>query len=121
MSDDASVLAIADEAGKISVLHDFMPDALERLSQVSLPHWHAHAVSSLNFVDSNELLSAGKEGVLVRWSLQRQEHDFVARLATASVVHVSYSDEYYSCLFENNCFKVFRTDNNKAVINVTGM
>jgi hypothetical protein len=29
---------------------------------------------------------------------------------------LSSNEEYYACIFENNCFKVARFDNNKSVI-----
>ena len=85
---------------------------------VALPHWHAYAISSLQFNEDNDLLSIGKESVLVHWWLQRQERSFISRLGTDEVTSLSLlGSEYYACMFANNSFKVMRLDNNKEIIN----
>ena len=119
LSPDGKVLAVADEFGKIFVLYNFMDNSGgARLLIQSLPHWHAHGVSSLKFISPTLLVSGGKESVLVQWNLDRNDKTFISRLGMGEITSFSMSvnQEFYGCLFSNNQFKVCRFDNNKAVI-----
>lgn len=89
-----------------------------RLLIQSLPHWHAHGVSTLRFISPTLLVSGGRESVLVQWNLDRNDKTFISRLGKGEIVNLSLSAEmvYFGCLFSNNNFKVCRFDNNKCVI-----
>lgn len=56
------MIAIGDSTGKISIIKKGL--------MISLPHWHAYAISGLVFKDDT-LMSVGKESVLVQWHLDR--------------------------------------------------
>lgn len=56
---------------------------VEKRSQTSMLHWHAHAVSSLAFTPNGAyLLSAGEEAVLVIWQLHSGKREFVPRVGS---------------------------------------
>ena len=117
LSHDAKKLAVGDDFGKIYILYNFMHGSQAKIVIQSLPQWHAHSVNALKFTESDFLLSAGKESVLVQWNLEKQDKTFISRLGRGEIITLGLStSEYYSCLFSDNCFKVLRFDNNKAVI-----
>ncbi|OAX43021.1 WD40 repeat-like protein [Rhizopogon vinicolor AM-OR11-026] len=56
---------------------------VEKRSQTSMLHWHAHAISSLAFTTNGAyLLSGGEEAVLVIWQLHSGKREFVARVGS---------------------------------------
>ena len=68
ISHDGKRIAVGDEAGKIYLLYNVMPDQSSKQAKLviqSLPQWHAYAVSCHKFTTDGFLLSAGKESVLV--------------------------------------------------------
>lgn len=64
---------------------------VEKHTQTTSFHWHAHAVSSLAFTSNGAyLLSGGEEAVLVIWQLHSGKKEFVPRLgAPISTLGVS--------------------------------
>jgi len=115
-------MAVGDECGKIYVLYNFMASSQAKLVVQSLPHWHASSVNCLSFTDSNSLVSAGKESVLVRWNLDTQDKTFISRLGQGEIMQLSLSEsEFFSCVFGDNSFKVCRQDNNKVCISSSNL
>ncbi|KIJ22075.1 hypothetical protein PAXINDRAFT_95508, partial [Paxillus involutus ATCC 200175] len=56
---------------------------VEKRSQTSTLHWHAHAVSSVAFTPNGAyLLSGGDESVLVIWQLHSGKREFVPRVGS---------------------------------------
>jgi len=56
---------------------------VEKKSQTSALHWHAHAVSSVAFTTNGAyLLSGGEEAVLVIWQLHTGNREFVPRVGS---------------------------------------
>ncbi|KAL4070635.1 WD40 repeat-like protein [Scleroderma citrinum] len=56
---------------------------VEKKSQTSALHWHAHAVSSVAFTTNGAyLLSGGEEAVLVIWQLHTGKREFVPRVGS---------------------------------------
>ena len=56
---------------------------VEKKSQTSTLHWHAHAVSSIAFTTNGAyLLSGGEESVLVIWQLHSGKREFVPRVGS---------------------------------------
>ena len=57
---------------------------VEKRTQTTSFHWHAHAVSSIAFTSNGAyLLSGGEEAVLVIWQLHSGKKEFVPRLGAA--------------------------------------
>ena len=72
---------------------------LEKHTQTTSLHWHAHAVSSITFTPNGAyLLSGGEEAVLVIWQLHSGKKEFVPRLGapinTVSVSRGSGEESY---------------------------
>ncbi|KAG6817965.1 hypothetical protein H0H87_012433 [Tephrocybe sp. NHM501043] len=67
---------------------------VEKKTQTTTLHWHAHAVSSIAFSSNGSyLLSGGEEAVLVIWQLHTGKKEFVPRVgAPINTVSVSKSD-----------------------------
>ncbi|KAF9225467.1 WD40 repeat-like protein [Gyrodon lividus] len=56
---------------------------VEKKSQTSTLHWHAHAVSSMAFTPNGAyLLSGGEESVMVIWQLHSGKREFVPRVGS---------------------------------------
>ena len=56
---------------------------VEKKSQTSTLHWHAHAVASVAFTTNGAyLLSGGEESVLVIWQLHSGKREFVPRVGS---------------------------------------
>jgi NET1-associated nuclear protein 1 (U3 small nucleolar RNA-associated protein 17) len=54
---------------------------VEKKTQTSALHWHAHAVSAVSFSsDGAHLFSGGEEAVLVIWQLQTGRKEFIPRV-----------------------------------------
>ncbi|KAF8167608.1 quinon protein alcohol dehydrogenase-like superfamily [Crassisporium funariophilum] len=73
---------------------------VEKRTQTTSLHWHAHAVSSLAFTSNGAYLtSGGEESVLVIWQLHTGKKEFVARvgapISTVSVSRPSNGEEEY--------------------------
>lgn len=73
---------------------------VEKKTQTTLLHWHAHAISSLTFTANGAyLLSGGEESVLVIWQVQTGKKEFVPRLGapikTVSVCRARDGEEEY--------------------------
>ena len=66
---------------------------VEKRTQTTSLHWHAHAVSSVTFTPNGAyLLSGGEEAVLVIWQLHTGKKEFVPRVgAPISTVSISRS------------------------------
>ena len=65
---------------------------VEKKSDTTSLHWHAHAVSSLTFTSNGAyLLSGGEEAVLVVWQLRTGRKEFVPRVG-APIRTVSLSN-----------------------------
>ncbi|KAF8634896.1 hypothetical protein AX15_000644 [Amanita polypyramis BW_CC] len=72
---------------------------VEKRTQTTSFHWHAHAVSSITFTPNGAyLLSGGEEAVLVIWQLHSGKREFVPRLgapiSTVSVWKGSGEESY---------------------------
>lgn len=79
--------ATGDEKGNIRLwycLNDTLPinaRGVEKKTQTTSLHWHAHAVSSIAFTTNGAyLLSGGEESVLVIWQLHTGKKEFVPRV-----------------------------------------
>jgi NET1-associated nuclear protein 1 (U3 small nucleolar RNA-associated protein 17) len=73
---------------------------VEKKTQTSSMHWHAHAVSALAFTPNGAyLLSGGEEAVLVIWQLHTGRKEFVPRVGspinTVSVARSKTGEEEY--------------------------
>ncbi|KAF9454138.1 WD40 repeat-like protein [Macrolepiota fuliginosa MF-IS2] len=73
---------------------------VEKKTQTSSMHWHAHAVSALAFTSNGAyLLSGGEEAVLVIWQLQTGRKEYVPRVGSAvntvSVTRSKAGEEEY--------------------------
>lgn len=97
--------ATGDEKGNVRLwycLNDGLPvgvRGVEKKTQTTTLHWHAHAVSSLAFTPNGAyLLSGGEESVLVIWQLHTGKKEFVPRVGapinTVSVVKSEGEEEY---------------------------
>nr|GAT59004.1 WD40 repeat-like protein [Mycena chlorophos] len=96
--------ATGDEKGVVRLwycLTDQPPaKGVEKKTQTSSLHWHAHAVSSIAFTPNGAyLLSGGEESVLVIWQLHSGKREYLARLGspikTITVVTSANRDEEY--------------------------
>ncbi|KXN88800.1 WD repeat-containing protein 75 [Leucoagaricus sp. SymC.cos] len=98
--------ATGDDKGVIRLwycLNDQLAVAVrgvEKKSQTSSMHWHAHAVSALAFTANGAyLLSGGEEAVLVIWQLHTGRKEFVPRVGaainTVSVARPKTGEEEY--------------------------
>ncbi|KAK0456061.1 WD40-repeat-containing domain protein [Armillaria borealis] len=72
---------------------------VEKKTQTSSFHWHAHPVSSLAFTSNGAyLLSGGEEAVLVMWQLETGKKEFVPRvgapISTVSLSKAGNEEEY---------------------------
>lgn len=72
---------------------------VEKKTQTSPMHWHAHSVSTLTFTANGAyLLSGGEEAVLVIWQLHTGRKEFVPRVGSAissvSVTRSTNGEEY---------------------------
>ncbi|KAJ6604806.1 WD40 repeat-like protein [Mycena vulgaris] len=81
--------ATGDEKGNIRVwycLNDQVPVkpvGVEKKTQTTTLHWHAHAVSSIAFTPNGAyLLSGGEESVLVIWQLHTGKREFLPRIGS---------------------------------------
>lgn len=97
--------ATGDEKGNIRLwycLSDSLPfnvRGVEKKTQTTTLHWHAHAVSSIAFTSNGAyLLSGGEESVLVIWQLHTGKKEFVPRvgapISTIAVATGGDSEEY---------------------------
>jgi NET1-associated nuclear protein 1 (U3 small nucleolar RNA-associated protein 17) len=73
---------------------------VEKRTQTTSLHWHAHAVSSITFTPNGAyLLSGGEEAVLVIWQLHTGKKEFVPRvgapISTVSISRFRISEEEY--------------------------
>ncbi|BFZ54692.1 NET1-associated nuclear protein 1 [Savitreella phatthalungensis] len=71
-------------------------------------HWHASAVTALDFaLDGEYLLSAGAEGVLVLWQLATTEKQFLPRVSPRGIdlLCVSPDSRSYAVKLDDNTFK----------------
>ncbi|KAG6334532.1 hypothetical protein ID866_4548 [Astraeus odoratus] len=73
---------------------------VEKKSQTSALHWHAHSVSSVAFTTNGAyLLSGGEEAVLVIWQLHTGKREFVPRvgspISSIAVAPPRVSEEEY--------------------------
>ncbi|KAF5385093.1 hypothetical protein D9615_001275 [Tricholomella constricta] len=82
--------ATGDDKGNVRIwycLNDSLPvnaRGVEKKTQTTTLHWHAHAVSSLAFTSNGAyLLSGGEESVLVIWQLHTGKKEFVPRVGAA--------------------------------------
>ncbi|KAF8078907.1 hypothetical protein FPV67DRAFT_84370 [Lyophyllum atratum] len=97
--------ATGDEKGNVRLwycLNDSLPivRGVEKKTQTTTLHWHAHAVSSIAFTSNGAyLLSGGEESVLVIWQLHTGKKEFVPRVGspinTVSVYKVGSGEEEY--------------------------
>jgi len=98
--------ATGDEKGHIRLwycLNDQLPVkpvGVEKKTQTTTLHWHAHAVSSIAFTPNGAyLLSGGEESVLVIWQLHTGKREFLPRIGspikTISVSKVASGEEEY--------------------------
>ncbi|KAJ7070869.1 WD40 repeat-like protein [Mycena amicta] len=98
--------ATGDEKGNIRLwycLTDQLPakaQGVEKKTQTSSLHWHAHAVSSIAFTSNGAyLLSGGEESVLVIWQLHTGKREYIPRLGspikTISVAKSAGREEEY--------------------------
>lgn len=98
--------ATGDDKGYIRMwycLNNSLPvkaRGLEKKTQTTALHWHAHAVSSIAFTTNGAyLLSGGEESVLVIWQLHTGKKEFVPRvgapISTVSVLKAGGGEEEY--------------------------
>jgi len=81
--------ATGDDTGVIRLWYCLNDDlatqarGVEKKTQTSAMHWHAHAVSALEFTGNGAyLLSGGEEAVLVIWQLHTGKKEFVPRVGS---------------------------------------
>ncbi|KAJ6519978.1 WD40 repeat-like protein [Mycena sanguinolenta] len=98
--------ATGDEKGNIRLWYclgdqqPVKPVGVEKKTQTTTLHWHAHAVSSITFTSNGAyLLSGGEESVLVIWQLHTGKREFVPRVGspikTITVSKVANGEEEY--------------------------
>ncbi|KAJ7293732.1 WD40 repeat-like protein [Mycena rebaudengoi] len=98
--------ATGDEKGTIRLwycLNNQLPNkaaGIEKKTQTTTLHWHAHSVSSIAFTANGAyLLSGGEEAVLVIWQLHTGKKEFLPRIGspikTISVSKVVSGEEEY--------------------------
>ncbi|KAJ7808248.1 WD40 repeat-like protein [Mycena olivaceomarginata] len=98
--------ATGDEKGNIRLWYclneqlPVKPVGVEKKTQTTTLHWHAHAVSSIAFTSNGAyLLSGGEESVLVIWQLHTGKREFLPRIGspikTISVSKVAGGEEEY--------------------------
>jgi len=98
--------ATGDVKGNIRIwycLNDSLPvnvRGVEKKTQTTTLHWHAHAVSSITFTPNGAyLLSGGEESVLVIWQLHTRQKEFVPRVGapihTVSISRTGSGEEEY--------------------------
>ncbi|KAG6868876.1 hypothetical protein C0993_008624 [Termitomyces sp. T159_Od127] len=93
--------ATGDEKGNIRLwycLNETQPvnvHGVEKMTQTTTLHWHAHAVSAIDFTSNGSyLLSGGEESVLVIWQLHTGKKEFVPRIgAPINTISVSKNDK----------------------------
>eukprot|EP00210_Caulerpa_lentillifera_P000941 g911.t1 len=111
------ILLYSDIERSMGVLntHTKMPSTL---------HWHASAVTAIEFSsDSHYLFSIGEEGVLVSWRLRDLHKSFVPRIglnALDLVIHPQKESQLLVAL-QSNSFKIIDQANYKATLAVYGM
>lgn len=89
--------ATGDEKGVVRLWYCLNNDlainsrGVEKRTQTTSLHWHAHAVSSVTFTPNGAyLLSGGEEAVLVIWQVHTGKKEFIPRLgAPINAVSVS--------------------------------
>lgn len=71
-------------------------------------HWHAKAVSTLEFaLEGDYLLSGGKEGVLVLWQVSTSTKQFLPRIAgKIDAIGVSKTSKLYALKLDDNVIKI---------------
>ncbi|KAJ7103370.1 WD40 repeat-like protein [Mycena belliarum] len=98
--------ATGDEKGNIRLWYclaeqlPIKPFGVEKKTQTTTLHWHAHAVSSIAFTPNGAyLLSGGEESVLVVWQLHSGKREFLPRIGspikTISVSKAASGEEEY--------------------------
>lgn len=98
--------ATGDVKGNIRIwycLNESLPvnvRGVEKKTQTTTLHWHAHAVSSIAFTSNGAyLLSGGEESVLVIWQLRTGQKEFVPRVGapinTVSISRTGSGEEEY--------------------------
>ncbi|KAJ7225364.1 WD40 repeat-like protein [Mycena pura] len=97
--------ATGDEKGNIRLWYclnelPVKPVGVEKKTQTTSLHWHAHAVSSIMFTPNGAyLLSGGEESVLVIWQLHTGKREYLPRIGspikTISVSKAASGEEEY--------------------------
>lgn len=97
--------ATGDEKGNIRLWYclnelPVKPVGVEKKTQTTSLHWHAHAVSSIMFTPNGAyLLSGGEESVLVIWQLHTGKREYLPRIGspikTISVTKAASGEEEY--------------------------
>ena len=98
--------ATGDVKGNIRIwycLNESLPvnvRGVEKKTQTTTLHWHAHAVSSIAFTPNGAyLLSGGEESVLVIWQLHTGQKEFVPRVGapinTVAISRMGSGEEEY--------------------------
>ncbi len=79
---DALQVAFGDVNGAIFVFPYECVASGFNLRKGQKLHWHSSAVSCLLFSGGNQLISGGKEAVLVTWNLSTGANNFIPRLSS---------------------------------------
>ena len=130
VSANAAHVAVGYKSGMIQIFDDLLQHAERYLIQgdklhpakaviVRKLHWHAHAVSSLEFSDSNRFLySGGEESVLVTWQLERgtdRPAQVLPRIALGGIAHVIEMDNRALIVCQDNSMHLFNLHNQSLV------
>eukprot|EP01027_Heterolobosea_sp_BB2_P019235 GEZU01027017.1.p1 GENE.GEZU01027017.1~~GEZU01027017.1.p1 ORF type:complete len:739 (+),score=128.73 GEZU01027017.1:281-2497(+) len=116
---DSSFIATGDSKGQIKCWYS-QADKSER---VSIYHWHANPVRSINFTpDGGYMLSGGDEAVLVQWQLAKGKKDFLPRLgASIQAIAVSPCTTKYALVCNDNRIRIIDAAANCLERTLTGV
>lgn len=108
------IVAVGDIAGHIALWRCLANDTCvlpQAKCLVTTMHWHAHAVTALQFnPDGDYLYSGGTEGVLLSWQLRSGARTFLPRLGAALVSVAASRDGRWlaaACMSNQVCFFPF--------------
>lgn len=97
------ILAVGSSTGVIDLYYRLFDPKLKQAPHPRALKWHIEAVKSLSFsLDSNYLISGGKERVLVFWQLDTNRSQLLPRLNGAILgITVDPSSELYALYLSN--------------------
>ena len=107
---DALQVAFGDVQGAIFVFPYECVASGINLRKGQKLHWHSSAVSCLLFSGGNQLISGGKEAVLVTWNLSTGANNFIPRLSSCiSTLSLSSDKRMLAVGLSDNTICIFST------------